>query len=74
MNVLLEDNEDYIFGKKEFDKRWDESDDYTEVYCDYIKESFILNNVTPYDFYIKFIYEFYKEEVEIFRKILKEDN
>ena len=60
-NVELKNSDDYEFAQKKFDELWKESIDVSEEYIRTIKENTCLNeNITHYELYIKFLYEFLK--------------
>ena len=65
-NVELKNSDDYEFAQKKFDELWKESIDVSEEYIRTIKENTCLNeNITHYELYIKFLYEFLKEKINL---------
>lgn len=63
-NVELKDRPDVDFAIEQFNKLWNESIDITKDYVDTITIKTPLNpEITPYDVYLKFIYEYFKEEI-----------
>ncbi|HPP29422.1 MAG TPA: helicase-related protein [bacterium] len=77
-NVELKNPADYKFAKKEFEKLWGKAVDVSEKYIQTIKEKTYLNpDITPYQLYLKFLYEYFKNELsrtdEIFERYLPQD-
>jgi len=65
-NVELKNEADYIFAKKKFEELWDEGIDLTQDYVNTIKKKTWLNdNITPYELYLKFLYEYFKDELNL---------
>jgi len=63
-NVQLRNDADYEFALNKFNELWDESTDVTEDYINTISnDTWINENVTPYEMYLKFIYEYLKEKI-----------
>ncbi len=74
-NVELKNRSDYEFAKKKFEELWEDSVDVSEKYIQTITEKTWLNkNITPYELYLKFLYEYFKDELsrsdEVFTKYL----
>ncbi|MCE2687784.1 MAG: phospholipase D-like domain-containing protein [Rickettsiales bacterium] len=64
-NVELRDDRDYDFAKQKFDDLWQEGIDITQDYVNIINTKTWLNNqITPYQIYLKFLYEYFKEQIE----------
>lgn len=64
-NVELKDKPDVDFALKQFERLWEEGEDVTETYIDTImNKSAITPGISPYDLYIKFLYEYFKEEID----------
>ena len=64
-NVELKDKPDVDFALEQFEKLWAEGEDVTETYVDTILNKSAINpNIKPYDLYIKFLYEYFKEEID----------
>ncbi len=77
-NVELKNRADYEFARQKFDELWKDSVDVNEKYIQTIEEKTWLNqNITPYPLYLKFLYEYFKDELsqtdEVFIKYLPED-
>lgn len=63
-NVELKDTPDVKFALERFEQLWEQSDDITSEYIDTIDTQTWLNpNITPYEIYLKFLYEYFKEEI-----------
>ncbi len=74
-NVELKNRSDYEFARKKFDELWKDAVDVSEKYIQTIQEKTWLNqNITPYQLYLKFLYEYFKDELsqtdEVFVKYL----
>lgn len=74
-NVELKNPADYKFAKNKFEELWENAVDVSESFVHTIKERTWLNqNITPYELYLKFLYEYFKDELgrtdEIFKKFL----
>jgi len=64
-NVQLRNDADYEFALKKFNELWDESTDVTEDYINTISnDTWINENITPYEMYLKFIYEYLYEKID----------
>ena len=77
-NVELKNRSDYEFAKDKFERLWKDSVDVREKYIETIESKTWLNqNVTPYQLYLKFLYEYFKDELgsseEVFAKYLPQD-
>lgn len=77
-NVELKNRSDYDFAKNKFDELWLHSVDVSEKYVQTIHEKTWLNpNITPYQLYMKFLYEYFKDELsqtdEVFIKYLPQE-
>ncbi|MGC8795930.1 phospholipase D-like domain-containing protein, partial [Thermodesulfovibrio sp.] len=63
-NVELKNASDYEFAKQKFEELWKDAVDVTEKYVQTIKQNTWLNeNITPYELYLKFLYEYFKDEL-----------
>ena len=64
-NVELKDNSDYRFAKEKFDKLWLQGVDVKDEYVATIQTKTWLNeNITPYQIYLKFLYEYFKNQIQ----------
>ncbi len=63
-NVELKNRSDYEFAKTKFEDLWEKGVDLTKDYVNTIKEKTWLNDtITPYELYLKFLYEYFKDEL-----------
>lgn len=77
-NVELKNCSDYEFAKEKFESLWKDAVDVSEKYIETIESRTWLNqNITPYELYLKFLYEYFKDELgsseEVFAKYLPQD-
>ena len=77
-NVELQRPEDYNFALKKFNELWDSAVDVSEKYVQTIQEkTWLTQNITPYQLYLKFLYEYFKDELsqadEVFVKYLPQE-
>jgi superfamily II DNA or RNA helicase len=77
-NVELKNRADYDFALKKFNELWKNSVDVSKDYVETIeKKTWLNDNLTPYEVYLKFLYEYFKEKInkdqeEIFKESLPE--
>lgn len=74
-NVELKNRSDYDFALHKFDELWKDAVDVSERYVQTIQEkTWLSQNITPYELYLKFLYEYFKDELsqtdEVFVKYL----
>lgn len=63
-NVELKNRADYEFARQKFQELWNNSVDVSEKYIQTIREKTWLNpDVTPYQLYLKFLYEYFRDEL-----------
>ncbi|MFW5871559.1 MAG: helicase-related protein [bacterium] len=73
-NVELKDSRDYEFALKNFNDLWENSTDVSEKYVETIKSNTWLNDeITPYELFLKFLYEYLKEKIQLDREELKNE-
>src|SRR3972149_8502484 len=77
-NVELKNPEDYKFALQKFNELWKDAVDVGERHIDIIQIKTWLNNtITPYELYLKFLYEYFKDELsqadEVFLKYLPQE-
>ncbi|HUU89270.1 MAG TPA: helicase-related protein, partial [Candidatus Glassbacteria bacterium] len=77
-NVELKNRADYEFAKQKFEELWKDAVDVSDKYIQTIQTRTWLNqNIPPYELYLKFLYEYFKDELstteEIFIKYLPQD-
>jgi len=65
-NVELKTSNDYNFAIEKFNELWENSIDVSEKTIEIIKKDTWLNDaVTPYELYLKFLYEYLKEKINL---------
>jgi len=65
-NVELRDPGDLAFASRRFEKLWDESVELTGEFKNTVHNKTWFNNeITPYELYLKFIYEYFREDINI---------
>ncbi|BEH91714.1 ATP-dependent helicase [Turicibacter faecis] len=63
-NVELKDSRDVGFALDKFEELWIESIDISEEYIKTIKnETWLKEDITPYELFLKTLYEYFKEEI-----------
>ena len=77
-NVELKNRSDYDFAKQKFDELWRNAVDVSERYVQTIQEkTWLSQNISPYQLYLKFLYEYFKDELsqteEVFLKYLPQE-
>jgi len=73
LNVELKNRADYNFALEKFNELWESAVNVSDKYIETIKTKTWLNNtITPYELYLKFLYDYFKDELkqadEIFYK------
>ena len=77
-NVELKNRADYEFAKGKFEQLWKDAVDISEDYIKTVESKTWLNqNVSPYELYLKFLYEYFKDQLnitdELFMKYVPHD-
>ncbi|MEW6103685.1 MAG: phospholipase D-like domain-containing protein [bacterium] len=76
-NVELKNRVDYEFARKKFEELWKDAVDVGEEFVQTIPKTWLNPNITPYELYLKFLYEYFKDELnlidKVFVKYLPED-
>ncbi len=63
-NVELKDAADVQFALERFESLWEKAVDIKDTYIEAVEEStWMKDDITPYQLYLKTIYEFFKEEI-----------
>ena len=62
-NVELKDSRDVRFALEKFEDLWKESVDVTDEYIEQAQNSWIREDITPYELFLKCLYEYFKEEI-----------
>jgi len=77
-NVELKNRSDYDFAKNKFEELWSNAVDVSEKYVQTIQDkTWLSQNISPYQLYLKFLYEYFKDELsqtdEVFIKYLPKE-
>jgi len=77
-NVELKNRSDYEFARNKFEELWQNAVDVSEKYIQTIQDkTWLSQNITPWQLYLKFIYEYFKDELsqveEVFVKYLPQE-
>ncbi len=77
-NVELKNRSDYDFAKNKFEELWNNAVDVSEKYVQTIQDkTWLTQNISPYQLYLKFLYEYFKDELsqtdEVFIKYLPQE-
>lgn len=65
-NVELKNRSDYEFALRKFNELWENAVDVSDEYVKTINSKTWLNNtITPYELYLKYLYEYLKEKINI---------
>ena len=63
-NVELKDSRDVQFALEKFEELWKSGVPITEEYIETVeKKTWLRNDITPYEIYLKTLYEFFREEI-----------
>ena len=63
-NVELKNPSDYEFAQNKFNELWLNAVDVKDQYIETIqKKTWLNNNIKPYELYLKFLYEYFKDEL-----------
>lgn len=63
-NVELKDAPDVMFSLQKFEELWKQSTDIRDTYIEAVEQNtWMRNDITPYQLYLKTLYEFFKEEI-----------
>jgi len=63
-NVELKSRADYDFAKQKFEELWERGVDVSDKYIETIENrTWLSDTVTPYQLYLKFLYEYFKEDI-----------
>jgi len=73
-NVELKDSRDVVFALDKFDELWAKGVRITDDYIETVeKKTWLRNDITPYEIYLKTLYEFFKEEINADKDLLDDD-
>ena len=63
-NVELRDDDDVKFAEEKFEELWAKGIDIRDTYIEAVENrTWLKGDVTPYEIYLKTLYEFFKEEI-----------
>ena len=63
-NVELRDDDDVNFALAKFEELWNKSVDIKDTYLEAVEQkTWLRDDITPYQIYLKTLYEFFKEEI-----------
>ena len=63
-NVELKDSRDVSFALEKFEELWEQGVDISETYIETIQnDTWLRDNISPYEIYLKTLYEFFKEQI-----------
>ena len=63
-NVELKDSRDVMFALDKFEELWERSVDISDEYIETINNNtWIRDDITPYELFLKTLYEYFKEEI-----------
>ena len=63
-NVALQRPEDHEFASEKFEEMWEHSEPISEDFINTLtNKTWIKDDITPYELYLKFIYEFLKDKI-----------
>jgi len=63
-NVELKDNADVRFAQTKFEELWRDGIDIRDTYIEAVEQhTWLRSDITPYQLYLKTLYEFFKEEI-----------
>lgn len=64
-NVELKNRSDYQFALDKFNELWERSVEVTKAYVDTIQKKSPYAEFTPYELYLKFLYEYFKGQLSL---------
>jgi HKD family nuclease len=65
-NVELKNSADVKYALEKFEALWLDAVDISEAYIDTInKRTWLNDQISPYELYLKFLYEYFKEEINV---------
>ena len=65
-NVELKYNYDYKFAKTKFNELWENSVDITDEFVETTtNKTWLRDDITPYELYLKTLYEYFKEDLDL---------
>ena len=64
-NVELKNRSDYEFARAKFNELWEQSVEVSKTYVDTIQKKSPYAQFTPYELYLKFLYEYFKGQLNL---------
>jgi superfamily II DNA or RNA helicase len=64
-NVELKDRSDYEFALAKFNELWINAVDVSDKYVETVTKRTWLGKVNPYELYLKFLYEYFKDKINL---------
>jgi superfamily II DNA/RNA helicase len=64
-NVELKNRSDYEFALRKFEELWEHSVEVTKTYVDTIQKKSPYADFTPYELYLKLLYEYFKDQLNL---------
>lgn len=71
-NVELKDRSDYEFALAKFNELWKSAVDVSDKYVETITKRTWLSKVDPYELYLKFLYEYFKEKINLDKQSIEQ--
>ena len=73
-NVELKDSADVKFALNRFEELWADGVPIEDAYVDAVeKKTWLRNDITPYEIYLKTLYEFFREEINADKDVLAQN-
>lgn len=69
LNVVVRGDKNFEELNNWFDRLWNEAKDFEESLLNVLKNSWVLNEVSPYDIYLKTLYNLVKDRIDIDRAV-----
>lgn len=73
-NVELKDSRDVQFALEKFEELWEKGVPITQDYIEAVEQkTWLRNDITPYEIYLKTLYEFFREEINSDKDLLADN-
>ena len=70
LNVILRDPNDLEFALDYFESLWKDSVDTSQIFVETLsKDTWINDDITPYELYIKMLYEYFEKDINLDKEI-----
>ncbi len=70
-NVELKDARDVKYALEKFEELWAQSIEITKEYVENVSNTWVRDDISPYELYLKFLYEYFKEEINHDKSMIK---